>query len=854
MIVVLWLSAAGVLAGGSGLNVVVVVNQNSTNSIQLGNYFRERRNVPPQNFLRLNWTGGNVEWAPSDFNTTLLNPLLALLAGGRLTNQIDYVVLSMDIPYRVTDPVNGANSTTSTLFYGFIPDSRNVDDCPLADASTNNYAGSEAIFRLTPPISAASNSFLVTMITASNLALAKQIVDQGVAGDSTFPPQTVLLVKTTDTTRNVRFTAFDNAIFNTRLRGNYSMQRIATTGYGGPSGYSNLLGFQTGAYDFGVDPNTFVPGAVADNLTSFGGQIFEDSGQANILSFLAGGASGTFGTVIEPCNYLQKFPDSQDYFYQARGFSLAECYYMSVTNPYQGLVMGEPLSAPFASPGTGVWMGLPTNAILAGITNLAVDFTAADALHPLQQVDLFVDGTWLETITNIAPGVGNLLTVTVNGHSANYTVPTGRTIASVTEGLLGALSETNFQSLAGVNAYPHGDRIELQSANPFALGAQLSLTAGASGSPQTTFLTASRTNFLDAIGSGLKACEIVSNPTAASYLQVSITKTNGTTITLAVTNVPGGTLPQLTQNLLNLINGTPGLEGSDGLTGTDLQAATDASGNPLVAFNLIATGVGYAASQISITLTGSSDMTITPTGANTLTDNLTDLIPRNHLYVTAGVTNLAVNFPLNTSTLADGYHELVAVAYEGSHVRTQTRAVQEVIVHNTPLSATLTTLVGGPNTALEATLQFLVTVNTNNNNTIQLFGTGGLLATANGQSATLSVGATNLGLGLHPFYAVVSDNHHHQYRTLTTSIRIVGVDSPFTTQIGSSPLLVTWPAAAGRAYQLLTATNASGPYQLRTTITPANSLGQWREANTSFPRLFYQVNALETPPGGNNGP
>ncbi len=63
----LLLSATGVFAGGSGLNVVVVVNQNSTNSVQLGNYYCEKRGVPPQNVLRItNWTGGNVEWTTSD--------------------------------------------------------------------------------------------------------------------------------------------------------------------------------------------------------------------------------------------------------------------------------------------------------------------------------------------------------------------------------------------------------------------------------------------------------------------------------------------------------------------------------------------------------------------------------------------------------------------------------------------------------------------------------------------------------------------------------------------------------------------------------------------------------------------
>ena len=51
---------------------------------------------------------------------------------------------------------------------------------------------------------------------------------------------------------------------------------------------------------------------------------------------------------------------------------------------------------------------------------------------------------------------------------------------------------------------------------------------------------------------------------------------------------------------------------------------------------------------------------------STLTQNLSDLQPRNHLYVTAGAASLALTFPLDTTTLADGYHDLTAVAYEGT--------------------------------------------------------------------------------------------------------------------------------------------------------------------------------------------
>src|ERR1035437_2470459 len=96
--------AGTVWAGGSGLNVIVIVNQNSTNSVQLGNDYCEQRGVPPQNVLRMTgWTGGVVEWSRSDFETRLRNPLLAMLASRGLTNQVACVLLSMDIPYRVVD-------------------------------------------------------------------------------------------------------------------------------------------------------------------------------------------------------------------------------------------------------------------------------------------------------------------------------------------------------------------------------------------------------------------------------------------------------------------------------------------------------------------------------------------------------------------------------------------------------------------------------------------------------------------------------------------------------------------------------------------------------------------------------
>ena len=242
--------AAGTLwAGGSGLNVIVVVNQNSTNSVQLGNDYCEQRGVPPQNVLRMTgWTNGAIQWNRTDFEALLYNPLLAMIAGRGLTNQAAYVLLSMDIPYRVADDAS-FNGTTSALFYGFktntpppLPPECLPGTCSLPDASSNSYAFSELPLQEDQPDTAPTNCYLAMMLTASNLAGADLILSRGVASDSTFPTQSVYLAKTSDPARNVRFVEFDNAIFDSRVRDDNSLVWTNTDS----TSFTNLLGLMGG--------------------------------------------------------------------------------------------------------------------------------------------------------------------------------------------------------------------------------------------------------------------------------------------------------------------------------------------------------------------------------------------------------------------------------------------------------------------------------------------------------------------------------------------------------------------------------------------------------------------------------
>ena len=240
---------------------------------------------------------------------------------------------------------------------------------------------------------------------------------------------------------------------------------------------------------------------------------------------------------------------------------------------------------------------------------------------------------------------------------------------------------------------------------------------------------------------------------------------------LSVTNQSStASLTTLAQQLVSAINSSPVLQGSDGLLAQDL--ITGAFGT--AGFNLCARGPGRDAAAIQVQLIGSADVGTIPSAPVSLNANLSDLQPRNHLYVTAGASSLAVAFPFDTTRLADGFHELAAVAYEGSHVRTQTRITLPIQIQNSPLSASLTLLDLDDEAPVQATYHIQVAANTNNVSAISLFSTGGLLTTLTNQStATFTVDGSALGAGLHPFYAQVQTADGAQYRTQMQWVRLV---------------------------------------------------------------------------------
>lgn len=762
------LSAHG---GGSGLNTLVVVNQNSSDSIALGNYYCERRQIPPENVLRINWPGGNTTWDAADFNSVLLQPLLQAIATRGLSNQIHYVVLSMDIPYStLSDSTH--NGTTSALFYGL----KNTG------ATTNSFHASEGAFPDARPTANSGYSFLATMLTGTDLAQAKRLVDQGVTSDFTFPTAPVYLANSHDPVRRLRTAAYDHAIFDIRLRNDYQVLR---TNLHSPSGLSGLFGFQTGLQNYSVAPNTFVPGAIADSLSSYGGVLSGNTEQTSLLAFIGAGAAGSYGTVSEPYALAAKFPTPHVYFYQARGFTIAESYYQSLGMPYQGLIVAEPLAAPFAQPGTGEWITPAADATLSGIVPLTVKFTAAPE-RPLQRVDLFVDGNFFQTLTNINPTAGNVVKMRINNRNVSYTIPVNATLASIAKGIAAQLNTPTISNLTKTVATAIGDRVELRfigtnrPAQPNNLrigGAGAVATSDGPGftsesgsaTAQTVFISGARPTFLDTAAQGRRTFSASGSMQPGNWLRLTVTKTNGSVVTVTYTNqTANASAAEVLEGLFERINATPELQGADGVVAEDFSVVNTAQ-----SFQLTARSPGLKAAEITAALTSStSSLFASPTTQRALKVNLTDLQPRNHIYVTAGASELNVTFPLNTTALPDGFHELTAVAYEGSHVRTQMRITLPVRIQNTPLNASLDLGTLNATNSVSGNYTVQVTATPGNISRITLYSTGGALETLNNQAnATFSINGALLGVGTHPLYAVVQDTQGRQFRTDIKKVR-----------------------------------------------------------------------------------
>jgi len=311
--------------------LAVIVNLDDPLSAQIADYYMAARSVPTGNRLELH-LGTERQVSREDF--ALHEQAMADAFG----DEIQAVALTSMIPDRVD--CMGMSAAVAlgfdTSYCAFMP--------PCSGTATVDYYDSDSTepwtdWQLRPTM----------ILAAETLDEARALIDRGVAADTSFPGGNGWFVRTSDSIRSVRWERFLETIdqWGEVLQLD-AIDNSDGSGSDFVQGQEDVLFYFTGLTEVEeIASNNYRPGAVADHLTSFGGQL-PTSPQMSMLEWLQGGVTGTYGTAHEPCALLPKFPDPRallrHYF---RGGTLIEAYWKSVMMPGEGNFAGEPLARPF---------------------------------------------------------------------------------------------------------------------------------------------------------------------------------------------------------------------------------------------------------------------------------------------------------------------------------------------------------------------------------------------------------------------------------------------------------------------------------------------------------------------------
>ncbi len=311
----------------------LVINTADPYSVTIGEYYARRRGIPDANVVRVQLPQ-RASLTRDEF--TALNDALR----SQLPESVNGLALAWVQPYAVD-----CNSLTSALGQGLQPDVCANSCAPTRPSAYVSYFGARpwVVLGLRPAM----------QLAARSVPAAMAMIERGIASDHLLAagaaqPVVAYLAATPDANRNVRERLFPPAGPVPGVAG-FEVARVRSDAL--PAMRRTLV-YQTGLARVPAPlGGEWLPGALADHLTSFGGQLDRPvgEGQMNILDWIDAGATASYGTVSEPCNHLQKFPHPQVLIQAyAQGVSALEAYWHSVAWPAQGVFVGEPLAAPFA--------------------------------------------------------------------------------------------------------------------------------------------------------------------------------------------------------------------------------------------------------------------------------------------------------------------------------------------------------------------------------------------------------------------------------------------------------------------------------------------------------------------------
>jgi len=302
----------------------VIVNDSDPASVEVGEYYVLHRNIPRRNIIHVELPAAVPAIRSSIFEQAY-NKVKEQTAPG-----IQAFALTWSAPYRV-----GCMSITSAFAMG---DATRYCAKGCLTTAPNPYFDSSS----EQPYSDFQIRSTMT-IAASTVENARLLIDRGIQSDFTNPRAKAYLVQTKDKARNSRAPSF--ALAKRRFSSQLPVTIVRSEGI--HDKFDIMFYFNGTTTVPYLDPVGILPGAIADHLTSSGGRL-TNSRQMSALRWLEAGATGSYGMVVKPCNFPQKFPNPVVAMkHYLAGDTLIEAYWKSVIWPGKGIFIGEPLARPY---------------------------------------------------------------------------------------------------------------------------------------------------------------------------------------------------------------------------------------------------------------------------------------------------------------------------------------------------------------------------------------------------------------------------------------------------------------------------------------------------------------------------
>ncbi|MDA0578346.1 MAG: TIGR03790 family protein [Verrucomicrobia bacterium] len=335
--------------------VLLLINAQSADSIEVGKAYAAMRQIPDENVVRLAVPAdvlANETLSADEFARLIWNPATRESRSRGIDGHILAWVYSVDFPTRIDThpsisllgltflrnqlPVPGeveAGQYASPLFAGVM----GARDKPAMPQTFDAYA--EWLGRDLP---------LPAMMLGytrpphgNSVATVLACLQRGLEAEGTAPQGDIYFVQTGDIRSTCRSWQQGGAADDLARLGVRAFLTNAE-----PSRVRGILGLQIGAANVHPDRNTYLPGCMAEHLTS-AGAVLDSSDQTKITEWIAAGVTATAGTITEPYAIWSKFPSAHFHYFYASGCTMIESFYQSIRCPLQLLILGDPLAAPW---------------------------------------------------------------------------------------------------------------------------------------------------------------------------------------------------------------------------------------------------------------------------------------------------------------------------------------------------------------------------------------------------------------------------------------------------------------------------------------------------------------------------